>query len=145
VVSQPCRAGPAIPPDALPDRYEESWSCSDEELAAQWSRAGNMGRDLPGCPEEKLSVSASRLGHDPGEHLDLRGRGNSGWRTLLCRDVYHLAIEAMKYAARLRSQASDVIDGFNRKLYEHQIYIRENLKDMPEIAHWQWTRDFSDA
>jgi xylulose-5-phosphate/fructose-6-phosphate phosphoketolase len=57
---------------------------------------------------------------------------------------YHLAIEALKYVSRLRSRVSDVIDLFERKLYDHEAYIREHLKDMPEIAHWRWTDDFSE-
>ena len=57
---------------------------------------------------------------------------------------FHLAIDALKYASRLRSQVSDVIDMFNRKLYEHHDYIRQRLEDMPEIRDWQWTADFSE-
>jgi xylulose-5-phosphate/fructose-6-phosphate phosphoketolase len=45
---------------------------------------------------------------------------------------------------RLRSQASDAIDMFNRKLYEHHAYIREHFEDMPEIRNWHWTKDFSE-
>ena len=33
---------------------------------------------------------------------------------------------------------------FNRKLYEHQIYTRQNFQDLPEITNWHWTSDFSD-
>jgi xylulose-5-phosphate/fructose-6-phosphate phosphoketolase len=33
---------------------------------------------------------------------------------------------------------------FDRKLYEHRSYIRENFEDLPEIANWSWTADFSD-
>ncbi|MEP7339916.1 MAG: hypothetical protein ABI977_19410 [Acidobacteriota bacterium] len=57
---------------------------------------------------------------------------------------YHLAIEALKYIPRLRSQASDLIDILNRKLYEHQIYTRQHFQDLPEITNWHWTSDFSD-
>jgi xylulose-5-phosphate/fructose-6-phosphate phosphoketolase len=57
---------------------------------------------------------------------------------------FHLAIDALKYASRLRSEVSDVIDTFNLKLYEHHSYIREHLQDMPEIRNWHWTSDFSD-
>jgi xylulose-5-phosphate/fructose-6-phosphate phosphoketolase len=57
---------------------------------------------------------------------------------------FHLAIDALKYIARLRSQVSDVIDMFNRKLSEHHTYIRENLQDMPEIRNWRWTPDFTE-
>ena len=57
---------------------------------------------------------------------------------------FHLAIDALKHVPRLRSQASDVIDMFNRKLYEHHEYIRQHLEDMPEIRNWHWTADFSE-
>ncbi|MDQ3012980.1 MAG: phosphoketolase, partial [Acidobacteriota bacterium] len=56
---------------------------------------------------------------------------------------YHLAIEALKHIPRLRSQAADLIDLFNRKLYEHQIYTRQHFEDLPEIKNWHWTSDFS--
>jgi xylulose-5-phosphate/fructose-6-phosphate phosphoketolase len=57
---------------------------------------------------------------------------------------FHLAMDALKYVPRLRSQVSDVIDMFNRKLYEHHVYIREHLEDMPDIRNWHWTEDFTD-
>jgi xylulose-5-phosphate/fructose-6-phosphate phosphoketolase len=57
---------------------------------------------------------------------------------------FHLAIDALKHVPRLRSQASDAIDMFNRKLYEHHAYIRQHFEDMPEIRNWHWTKDFSD-
>jgi xylulose-5-phosphate/fructose-6-phosphate phosphoketolase len=57
---------------------------------------------------------------------------------------FHLAIDALKYLTRLRSDVSEVIDAFKLKLYEHHSYIREHLRDMPEITNWHWTADFSD-
>jgi xylulose-5-phosphate/fructose-6-phosphate phosphoketolase len=57
---------------------------------------------------------------------------------------FHLAIEALKYLTRLRSEVSEVIDAFKLKLYEHHSYIREHLQDMPEVRNWHWTPDFSD-
>jgi len=57
---------------------------------------------------------------------------------------FHLAMDALKYVPRLRSNVSDVIDMFNQKLYEHQVYIREHFEDMPEIKNWHWTKDFTD-
>jgi xylulose-5-phosphate/fructose-6-phosphate phosphoketolase len=57
---------------------------------------------------------------------------------------FHLAIDALKHVPRLRSQASDAIDMFKRKLYEHHAYIREHFEDMPEIRNWSWTKDFSE-
>ena len=58
---------------------------------------------------------------------------------------FDLAKLALTYAPRLRSETSDVIDMFDRKLYEHRSYIRQNFEDLPEIANWSWTADFSDA
>jgi xylulose-5-phosphate/fructose-6-phosphate phosphoketolase len=57
---------------------------------------------------------------------------------------FHLAIDALKYVSRMRSQVSDVVDMFNRKLYEHHDYIRQHLEDMPEIRDWAWTADFKE-
>ncbi|MGC1685590.1 MAG: phosphoketolase family protein, partial [Candidatus Acidiferrales bacterium] len=57
---------------------------------------------------------------------------------------FHLAIDALKHVPRLRSQASDAIDMFNRKLFEHHTYIRQHFEDMPEIRNWRWTKDFSE-
>jgi hypothetical protein len=31
-----------------------------------------------------------------------------------------------------------------RKLFEHQTYIHEHFEDVPEIALWRWTSDFSE-
>ena len=57
---------------------------------------------------------------------------------------FDLAKLALKYLPRLRSEVSDVIDMFDRKLYEHHTYIRQNFEDLPEIANWSWTADFSE-
>jgi xylulose-5-phosphate/fructose-6-phosphate phosphoketolase len=57
---------------------------------------------------------------------------------------FHLAMDALKYLTRERSQVSDVIDLFNRKLFEHHGYIREHLQDMPEVRNWRWTPDFTE-
>jgi xylulose-5-phosphate/fructose-6-phosphate phosphoketolase len=58
---------------------------------------------------------------------------------------FHLAIDALKHVPRLRSQASDAIDMFNQKLYEHHAYIRQHFEDLPEIRNWSWTKDFTEA
>jgi len=57
---------------------------------------------------------------------------------------FDLAKLALRYVPRLRSESSDVIDMFDRKLYEHRSYIRENFEDLPEITNWSWTADFTD-
>ncbi len=52
---------------------------------------------------------------------------------------FHLAIDALKYVPRLRSQAAEAVELFENKLHEHHGYIREHLEDLPEIADWRWT------
>jgi xylulose-5-phosphate/fructose-6-phosphate phosphoketolase len=58
---------------------------------------------------------------------------------------FHLALDALYQIPRLRSQASDAVDMFGRKLSEHHDYIRRHLEDMPEIKNWRWTADFSES
>jgi xylulose-5-phosphate/fructose-6-phosphate phosphoketolase len=58
---------------------------------------------------------------------------------------FQLAIDALKYVPRLRSQAGELIDLFERKLYDHGVYVRENFVDLPEIVNWRWTDDFSES
>jgi xylulose-5-phosphate/fructose-6-phosphate phosphoketolase len=55
---------------------------------------------------------------------------------------YHLVIDALKYVPEIGAKHREVIDLMNRKLYEHQAYIREHFEDLPEIALWRWTKDF---
>ena len=57
----------------------------------------------------------------------------------------HLALDALKYVPRLRSTAGDLEDMLRRKLYEHNAYIREHFEDLPDIALWRWTSDFSES
>ena len=36
-------------------------------------------------------------------------------------------------------------DMLKRKLYEHNTYIRQHFEDLPDIALWRWTSDFSES
>ncbi|MDQ5854453.1 MAG: phosphoketolase family protein, partial [Chloroflexota bacterium] len=58
---------------------------------------------------------------------------------------FHLAMDALKYVPRLRSQTAEVVDRFERKLHEHEVYTRAHFVDLPEIANWRWTDDFSET
>ncbi len=57
---------------------------------------------------------------------------------------YQLVIDALNKIPRLRNSAEPIADMFRAKLVEHRAYIREHLQDMPEIANWHWTADFSE-
>lgn len=57
----------------------------------------------------------------------------------------HLALDALHYIPRFRSRATDLEEMFKRKLYEHQAYIRQHFEDLPDIARWRWTEDFSES
>jgi xylulose-5-phosphate/fructose-6-phosphate phosphoketolase len=59
-------------------------------------------------------------------------------------DRFHIAIDALRRAGRLRTKTLKLVDMLQHKLTEHVIYTREHLVDMPEIANWHWTEDFSD-
>jgi len=52
---------------------------------------------------------------------------------------YHLAMDAIRFVPRLRSQSAHLVDRFEKKLMEHHLYIREHLEDMPEIRDWTWS------
>jgi xylulose-5-phosphate/fructose-6-phosphate phosphoketolase len=52
---------------------------------------------------------------------------------------YHLAIEAMKRAPRVRGLTQDLIAECEDILARHHAYVRANLEDMPEVTNWVWS------
>jgi xylulose-5-phosphate/fructose-6-phosphate phosphoketolase len=52
---------------------------------------------------------------------------------------YHLCIEALRRASRLRELAPLLIEECNAMLDKHHAYVREYLEDMPEVRDWTWT------
>ena len=52
---------------------------------------------------------------------------------------YHLCIEAMRRATRVRALTPPLIAECNDMLARHTEYVRANLQDMPEIRDWVWT------
>jgi xylulose-5-phosphate/fructose-6-phosphate phosphoketolase len=52
---------------------------------------------------------------------------------------YHLAMEALRRIARVRSEAGDLIGRYEQKLAAHKAYIYEHGEDMPEVRDWKWT------
>lgn len=51
---------------------------------------------------------------------------------------YHLAMKALHYVPRLHSEAVALIDLFQDKLREHEVYTRRHFEDLPEIRDWRW-------
>jgi xylulose-5-phosphate/fructose-6-phosphate phosphoketolase len=52
---------------------------------------------------------------------------------------YHLCIEAMRRATRLRGLTPPLIAECNALLAKHKTYVREHLEDLPEVRDWVWT------
>ena len=52
---------------------------------------------------------------------------------------YHLCIEALQQATRVRGLTAPLIAECNEMLEKHTTYIRENFEDMPEVRDWVWT------
>jgi xylulose-5-phosphate/fructose-6-phosphate phosphoketolase len=59
---------------------------------------------------------------------------------VVCNEMsrYHLAIDALQRAPRLRSRSANLIQQFNNKLIDHAVYVRQHGVDMPEIVNWRW-------
>jgi len=52
---------------------------------------------------------------------------------------YHLCIEAMRQATRVRGLTPPLIAKCQDLLAKHRTYIRTHLEDMPEVRDWVWT------
>jgi xylulose-5-phosphate/fructose-6-phosphate phosphoketolase len=51
---------------------------------------------------------------------------------------YHLALEALRRARRAPAGASELEAHCEEMLERHHAYVREHLKDMPEVRDWTW-------
>jgi xylulose-5-phosphate/fructose-6-phosphate phosphoketolase len=94
------------------------------------------------------SIVQGRPGDD---RFHVRGYINEGTTTtpfdmvvLNQIDRFHIALDALRRAERLRARSTRIENMLQHKLTEHFIYTREYLVDMPEITNWCWTDDFSD-
>lgn len=52
---------------------------------------------------------------------------------------YHLCIEAMRRATRLRELTPPLIAECNDMLARHNAYVLSTLEDLPEVRDWAWT------
>ncbi|MBK6887332.1 MAG: phosphoketolase family protein [Tetrasphaera sp.] len=81
---------------------------------------------------------------DPGR-FHVRGFNEQGTTTtpfdmvvLNRMSRYHLAKEALRRSARRTAGWNDLVRYCDRRLAEHEVYIREHLADLPDIADWTW-------
>ena len=51
---------------------------------------------------------------------------------------YHVAIEALRHAARMHERAPALIAECRAMLERHQAYSRTHFEDLPEIRDWVW-------
>ncbi|MEX0664640.1 MAG: phosphoketolase family protein [Acidimicrobiia bacterium] len=52
---------------------------------------------------------------------------------------YHLALEALRRAARIPEGADALVSHCDQMLTRHRSYIVEHLEDMPEVRDWRWS------
>ncbi|MHB1566014.1 MAG: phosphoketolase family protein [Acidiferrobacter sp.] len=90
-------------------------------------------------------------GRPNDDRFHVRGYMNEGTTTtpfdmvvLNKIDRFHIAIDVLRRASRLRAEVDDVVDLLKHKLTDHEAYTREHLVDLPEIENWHWTEDFRD-
>ena len=56
-------------------------------------------------------------------------------------DRFSLAKDALKYLDFLGDTRANAIEYCNNKIIEHNNYIKEYGKDMPEVQNWKWTNN----
>jgi len=56
-------------------------------------------------------------------------------------DRFSLAKDALKYLEFLGDTRANAIEYCNNKIIEHNNYIKEYGKDMPEVQNWKWTNN----
>ena len=81
---------------------------------------------------------------DPGR-FHVRGFNEQGTTTtpfdmvvLNRMSRYHLAQEVLRRAANRPAGWNELVDLCDRRLEEHDAYIRAHLADMPDITDWTW-------
>jgi xylulose-5-phosphate/fructose-6-phosphate phosphoketolase len=112
-------------------------------FAALYTRAAPVVFAFHGHPR----VVHELIHHQPDPvRFHVRGYMEEGTTTtpfdmVVCNQLsrYHLAMEALRRIARVRSEAGDLIGRYEQKLAAHKAYIYEHGEDMPEVRDWKWT------
>lgn len=62
---------------------------------------------------------------------------------VVCNKIsrFHIAMKALQYIPRLKSEGDDFIQVCERKLQEHTEYIYLHGEDLPEITNWTWPNE----
>jgi acetate kinase len=108
---------------------------------------------LNGTEKQVLAASVDRIG-STGNRIRIRDDNNT---SLLDREEripnHGAALGTLLDCIEQQTSFSNldgighrvvVVDMLQHKLTEHFIYTRDYLVDLPEIANWHWTDDFSD-
>ncbi len=88
-------------------------------------------------------------GRPDDDRFHVRGYINEGTTTtpfdmvLLNQiDRFHIAMDALRRATRLRARTVDVVNLLEGMLNEQRHYSYDHLVDLPSLTNWHWTDDF---
>ena len=116
----------------------------DEEFDAMFTKDRPIVFAFHGYPSLIHRLTYRRTNHG---NMHVRGYKEEGTTTtpfdmtvLNDMDRFHLAMDAIARAPRLRNDAAAVAAGdlFRARLIEHRIYVNDHGVDMPEIRDWRW-------
>jgi xylulose-5-phosphate/fructose-6-phosphate phosphoketolase len=58
---------------------------------------------------------------------------------------WDLAISALSRVTRFRSRSGSLIDELKNRIRDHEAYIAEHDRDLPEVLEWRWDRPAGEA
>jgi xylulose-5-phosphate/fructose-6-phosphate phosphoketolase len=123
---------PSSHPHGLPDEQFDALFTTDKPVVFAYH----------GYPSLIHRLTYRRAGHG---NLHVHGYREEGTTTTpfdMCVlneiDRFHLAIDVIDRAPRLRDESTPVRQQLTEALTRHHAYIRENGQDLPEVLDWRW-------
>jgi xylulose-5-phosphate/fructose-6-phosphate phosphoketolase len=96
-----------------------------------------------GYPTMIHKLTYRRRNHD---NFHVRGYREEGTTTtpfdmvvLNNLDRYQLALDAIRYVERLKSEVQKTTDRYWTTMERHRLYVSEHGQDMPEVRDWRWS------